>query len=88
MHALNSCTPPTSKHDEIYYIVPFFSQTIGQLGVALGQNSSGDVIVSIDKTLYIFNHKCLVRTPDEKVEVNVEGIALVETLYANCKICG
>ena len=56
-------------------MVPFFPpQTIGRLGVALGQNSSGDVVVSIDKTMYIFNHKCLVRTPDEKVEVNIDGI--------------
>ena len=54
-----------------------FSQTIGQLGVALGQNYSGDVIVSINKTLYIFNNKCLVRTPDEKIEVNIEGIILL-----------
>ena len=51
-----------------------FSQTIGQLGVALGQNYSGDVVVSIDKVLYIFNYKCLVRTPDEKIEINIEGI--------------
>lgn len=40
----------------------------------MGQNYSGDVVVSIDKTLYIFNHKCLVRTPDEKIEVNVDGM--------------
>ena len=54
----------------------YISQTIGQLGVALGQNYSGDVVVSIDKTLYIFNHKCLVKAPDEKIEVNIEGIKL------------
>ena len=48
----------------------------------MGQNYSGDVVVSIDKTLYIFNHKCLVRTPDEKIEVNIEGIA-----YTYDKLC-
>ena len=39
----------------------------------MGQNYCGDVVVSIDKVLYIFNYKCLLRTQDEKVEVNVEG---------------
>ena len=47
----------------------------------MGQNYSGDVVVSIDKTLYIFNYKCLIRTPDEKVEVNIEGINSLHTIY-------
>ena len=55
------------------------SQTIGQLGVALGQNYSGDVVVSVNKTMYIFNYKCLIRAPEEKVEVNIEGL--------HCSVC-
>ena len=50
-----------------------FLQTIGRVGTVLGQQFSGDVVVSFDGRPYAFNPQCLTPAPEATVDFDPKG---------------
>ena len=48
-------------------------QTIGRVGVVVGQQFSGDVVISVDGKPYAFNPQCLILAPEESVTLDLKS---------------
>ena len=61
-------------------------QTIGRVGVVVGQQFSGDVVISVDGKPYAFNPQCLILAPEESVTLDLksEFILVKSIMIQNC----
>lgn len=50
------------------------SNTIGRVGAVIGQQYSGDVVVSFDSKPYAFNPQCLIPAPEESVDFDPKTV--------------